>query len=158
ETATAQERADALEDVYMPISEQGGALLYSLVRAIRPTTIVEFGTSFGISTVYLAAAVADNALGRGVSTELSAKKSSAARANLVEAGLDGVVTILEGDARDSLADVAGPIGFVLLDGWKDLYLPVLKLLEPHLAPGALVVADDLNLPSLVPYLEYVRNP
>src|SRR5437868_6702103 len=98
ETATAQEHGDALEDVYGPISEQGGALLYSLVRAIRPATIVELGTSFGISTVYLAAAVADNAVGRVVSTELSARKISAARANLVEAGLDGVVTILEGDA------------------------------------------------------------
>jgi predicted O-methyltransferase YrrM len=157
-TASAQERADALEDVYMPISARGGALLYSLIRATRPDTIVEFGTSFGISTVYLAAAVADNGTGRVLSTELSAAKISAARANLAEAGLDGSVTILAGDARETLAAVAGPIGLVVLDGWKDLYLPLLRLLEPRLAPGALVVADDINLPATAHYLDYVRDP
>jgi predicted O-methyltransferase YrrM len=65
---------------------------------------------------------------------------------------------LPGDARESLADVPAPIDFVLLDGWKDLCLPVLRLLEPKLAPGTLVVADDVNLPSLQAYLDYVRDP
>src|SRR5579864_6482087 len=58
ETATAQERADASESTYMPISRQGGDLLYILVRAKRPSTLVEFGTSYGISTINLATAVA----------------------------------------------------------------------------------------------------
>src|SRR6202035_2923042 len=102
----------------------------------RPDTVVEFGTSFGISTIYLAAAVADNGSGRVVTTELAAAKIAAARANLEEAGVGGPVTILAGDARQTLADVPGPVGLVLLDGWKDLCLPVLRLLEPRLAPGA----------------------
>jgi predicted O-methyltransferase YrrM len=156
--ASAQEQADALERIYMPISASGGALLYSLIRASRPDTVVEFGTSYGISTVYLAAAVTDNRQGRVVSTELSATKISAARANLAEAGLDGVVTILPGDARETLTSVAGPIGLVVLDGWKELCLPLLQQLQARLAPGALVVADDINLPSMGPYLEYVRDP
>jgi predicted O-methyltransferase YrrM len=156
--STAQERADALADVYMPISASGGDLLYALVRSARPETVVEFGTSYGISTLYLAAAVADNGTGRVFSTELSAAKIAAARSNLAEAGLDGPVTILEGDARETLADLPGPIGLVLLDGWKDLCLPVLRLLEPRLAPGALVVADDIDLPSMADYLAYVRDP
>jgi predicted O-methyltransferase YrrM len=156
-SATAQERADALEAVYMPISARGGDLLYALVRASRPDTVIEFGTSFGISTLYLAAAVTDNAAGRVLSTELSATKIAAARANLAEAGLAGPVTILAGDAMETLEAIPGPIGLVLLDGWKDLCLPVLRLLEPRLAPGALVVADDITLPSMAGYLDYVRD-
>jgi len=157
-TATAQERADALDTVYMPISARGGDLLYALVRASRPETVVEFGTSFGISTLYLAAAVADNVTGRVLGTELSAAKITAAQANLAEAGLASLVTLLAGDARQTLAAIPGPIGLVLLDGWKDLCLPILRLLEPRLAPGALVVADDITLPSMAGYLGYVRDP
>jgi predicted O-methyltransferase YrrM len=158
ETATAQERAAALQSAYLPISVQCGDLLYLLVRAKRPNTVIEFGTSFGISTIYLAAAVADNRTGHVVTTELSATKGLAARANLEEAGLSDRVTILLGDARTTLHDIPGPIAFVLLDGWKELCLPVLQSLEPRLATGALVVADDIGLPSLSGYLEYVRQP
>jgi predicted O-methyltransferase YrrM len=129
ESATAQERADALQSAYLPISKQAGELLYILVRAMRPATIIEFGTSFGISTLHLAAAVADNGVGRVVSTELSSAKVTAARANLVESGLSDHVAILPGDAMTTLRDVLGPIDLVLLDGWKDLCLPVLQSLE-----------------------------
>jgi predicted O-methyltransferase YrrM len=156
--ATAQEQADALESIYMPISAPGGNLLYTLVRAARPDTVVEFGTSFGISTIYLAAAVTDNGTGRVLSTELSAAKIAAARSNLAEAGVADAVTILPGDALSTLADIPGPIGLVLLDGWKDLCLPVLRLLEDRLAPGAVVVADDSTFPSMADYLTYVRDP
>jgi predicted O-methyltransferase YrrM len=158
ESATAQERADASESTYMPISQEGGDLLYILARAKRPNTIVEFGTSYGISTTYLAAAVADNGTGHVVSTELSTAKVVAARANLAEAGLADRVTILLGDAMTTLNDIPGPIDLVLLDGWKDLCLPVLRSLESRLAIGALIVADDISLPSLSGYLEYVRHP
>src|ERR1700690_4664721 len=120
ETATAQERADACKDTDMPVSPQGGELLYILVRAKRPKTVVEFGRSYAISTIYLAAAVADNGTGHVVSTELSKDKVVAARANLVQAGLADRVTILSGDAMSTLNDIPGPIEFVLLDGWKDL--------------------------------------
>jgi predicted O-methyltransferase YrrM len=156
--ADAKGKADALEDVYMPISEAGGRLLYSLVRAIRPPVVVEFGTSYGISTLHLAAAVKDNGTGHVYGTELSATKVTAARANLAAADLSRHVTILEGDALDTLAGVPGPIGLLLVDGWKELSLPVLRLLEPRLAPGALVVADDIVMPSMRPYLDHVRDP
>jgi predicted O-methyltransferase YrrM len=158
ETATAQGRADASESTYMPISPQGGDLLYILVRAKRPSIIVEFGTSYGISTIYLATAVADNGTGHVVSTELNAVKVAAARTNLAEAGVADRVTILPGDAMTTLNDVPGPIDLVLLDGWKDLCLPLLRSLESRLASGALIVADDINLPSMGAYLEYVRDP
>jgi len=155
---TARERADALQDIYMPVSPDAGRLLYALVRACRPETVVEFGTSFGISTIHLAAAVADNGSGRVITTELSDRKATAARENLEQVGLAGVVTIQQGDALETLAGVTGPVGLVLLDGWKDLYLPVLRLLQPSLTPGALVVADDTSYESAANYLAYVRDP
>jgi predicted O-methyltransferase YrrM len=156
--ATAAEQSDAYQDYYIPISAEAGKLLYALVRAIRPGTVVEFGTSYGISTLYLAAAVADNGTGRVVTTELSEKKAAAAHASLAEAGVGDVVTILVGDALETLADVPGPVELALLDGWKNLCLPVLRLLEPKLAPGALVAADDITHASMAEYLHYVRDP
>lgn len=155
---TAAQRSAATRDIYMPVSPEGGQLLYALVRAARPGTVVEFGTSFGISTVFLAAGVTDNGSGRVVTTELSSHKVTAARANLAEAGVGDVVTVLEGDALQTLAGLSGPVGLVLLDGWKDLYLPVAHLLEPKLVPGAVVVADDSSFESVAGYLRYVRDP
>jgi predicted O-methyltransferase YrrM len=155
---TLQEHADAAAQIYMPISPEGGRLLYSLVRAVQPATVVEFGTSFGVSTLYLAAAVRDNGSGRVITTEMSKEKIDTALGTFAEAGLDDVITLLEGDARETLAGVDGSADFVLLDGWKELCLSVLHLLEPRIAPGTLIVADDVNLGALQRYLEYVRSP
>ncbi len=155
-----REQAAAYEEIYIPVSPEAGRLLYSLIRAARPATVAEFGTSFGISTIHLAAAVCDNGAGRVISTELNAAKVARATANIAEAGLADWVTILEGDARQTLASIDTPVEFVLLDGWKNLYLPVLHLLEPRLTPGALVIADDtISLAAeMGDYLGYVRDP
>jgi len=157
---SAREQAEAYEQLYIPVSPEGGKLLYALVRASRPSTVVEFGTSFGISTIYLAAAVRDNGTGRVVSTELNGAKVAQARVNVAEAGLAEQVTILEGDALDTLTGFTIPVEFVLLDGWKNLYYPVLRLLEPQLTPGALVLADDSvsMAAQMADYLAYVRDP
>src|SRR5262249_15116081 len=143
---------------YIPISPQAGSLLYVLARAIRPRTVVEFGTSFGISTLFLAAAVTDNGTGHVITTELSEEKAAAARGHLDAAGAGEGVTILVGDALETLDGVPEPVELVLLDGWKDLCLPVLRLLEPKLAPGALVAADDITHATMGDYLDYIRNP
>lgn len=156
--ASAQERADALSDIYMPVTPEAGRLLYSLVRATRPQTVVEFGMSLGLSGIHLASAVKDNGSGRVVTTELSTAKIATATQNFAEAGLADVITVLEGDALTTLASLDGPVGFVLLDGWKEFYLPVIKLLEPHLTPGTLVVADNTNMADTQPYLDHVRDP
>jgi predicted O-methyltransferase YrrM len=154
----AQGRADALGEFYLPVTPEAGRLLYMLVRASRPETVVEFGMSLGISAIHLASAVRDNGAGRVVTTELSAHKVAVASANFADAGLDDVITVLHGDAMQTLASIEGPVQFVLLDGWKDLYTQVLQLLEPRLAPGALIVADNTSMPGLAPYLDYVRDP
>ena len=91
-------------------------------------------------------------------TELSARKAGAARSNLAQAGVGEAVTILTGDARETLRDLPGPVGLALLDGWKELCLPVLRLLEPKLTPGALVAADDITNAGMTDYLAYVRDP
>lgn len=155
---SAQERADAMSEFYIPVTPESGRLLYALVRATRPATVVEFGMSFGISAVHLAAAVRDNGTGRVVTTELSASKIAAAKQTFAETGLDDVITILEGDALTTLDKLDGSVDFVLLDGWKDLYLPVIELLEPRLSTGALIVADNASAADTQPYLDRVRDP
>ena len=102
ESATAQERADAFSDYYLPVTQDAGRLLYALVRAARPATIVEFGMSLGISAIHLASAVRDNGSGRVVTTELSAAKVAAAKKTFTETGLDDLITVLEGDALTTL--------------------------------------------------------
>jgi predicted O-methyltransferase YrrM len=158
ESASAQERADALSDIYMPVTREAGRLIYSLVRASRPQTIVEFGMSLGLSAIHLAAAVRDNGAGRVYTTELSAAKIERAKRNFVDTGVDDLIAVLAGDALETLSAVDGPIGFVLLDGWKELYVPVLELIEPRLSPGALVLADNTSMQGTQPYLDYVRDP
>jgi predicted O-methyltransferase YrrM len=155
---TTAERTEAMSEFYIPVTPEAGRLLYALVRATRPATVVEFGMSFGISAIHLAAAVRDNGSGRVVTTELSASKIAAAKQTFAETGLDEVITILEGDALTTLAGLDEPVGFVLLDGWKDLYLPVIKLLEPRLPTGALIIADNTNSDDTQPYLDRVRDP
>ncbi|MGX9228482.1 O-methyltransferase [Streptomyces albus] len=148
---TAQQLADAAQDIYMPVSAEGGRLLYNLVRATRPSHVVEFGTSYGISALHLAAAVRDNGVGHVITTEMSRSKAAAARRTFAATGLDDVITLLEGDALRTLAELDTRIGFLFLDGWKDLCLPVLRLLEPHLAPGTLVWSPTTsNCPAWPP--------
>src|ERR1700754_660389 len=112
---TVQERADAMSEFYIPVTPESGRLLYSLVRATRPATVVEFGMSFGISALHLASAVRDNGTGRVVTTEISDTKITAAKKTFAATGLDDLIIVLEGDALSTLADLAGPVDFVLLD-------------------------------------------
>jgi predicted O-methyltransferase YrrM len=154
---TVQERADTMSEFYIPVTPESGQLLYSLVRATKPATVVEFGMSFGISALHLASAVRDNGAGRVVTTEISTSKIAAAKQTFADTGLDDLITVLDGDALATLADLDGPVDFVLLDGWKELYLPVIKLLEPRLSPGALVVADNTESADARPYLDYVHS-
>jgi len=157
---TDDEMAHVLDHAFMPVPPDVGRLLYSLVRTTRTGTVVEFGTSLGISTVYLASAIRDRGEGTVITTELHSGKAQKARENLRSAGLLDYVDLRQGDALETLRDVADGVTLLFLDGWKKLYLPVLKLLEPALEPGAMVVADDLDLFPEVhkPYLAYVRNP
>lgn len=156
----APELAPLFDQAYLPVPPEVGRLLYVLTRANRPKHIVEVGTSFGVSAIHFACALKDNGEGRLVSAELSQTKAAAAGRNLASLGLEGLVDIRCGDAFETLERPADPIDLLFLDGWKDGYLPLLKMLEPSLHSGTLVVADDIKLfpERLASYLEYVRNP
>jgi len=91
-----------------------------------------------------------------ITTEMSSH--TAARATFAEAGVSDLITILEGDARTTLKTISEPVQFVLLDGWPDLDLTVVKILEPVLAPGALIVGDNVNLDPNHAYLNYAHAP
>lgn len=146
-----------MRDVYIPVSPEQGRLLYVLARGVGACRLVEFGSSFGLSTIYLACAARDSG-GYLTSSEIEPGKVAAARRNLADAGLAGVAEIREGDALETLADLDPPVGLLFLDGWKDLYEPVLDLLEPKLRPGSLVVADNVDFPDLRRYVTRMQEP
>jgi predicted O-methyltransferase YrrM len=145
-------------DNFLNVSADFGRFLYMCARARKAKRIVEFGTSFGISTIHLACALRDcGGVGHLIGSELELKKAKRARENLTAAGLADLVEIRVGDALETLKDgIDGDVDLVLLDGAFSLYLPVLKLLEPHLRDGAFVIGD--NALERSGYLDYVRNP
>jgi len=144
-------------DNFLNVTPEYGRFLYQCARTRRAARIVEFGTSMGISTIYLAAALRDMGGGHLIGTELEPSKAARARANLEVAGLADLVDIRVGDARETLVDVGGEVDLVLLDGAFSLYLPVLKLLEPHLKTGTPILAENA-FDHGNEYLAYVRDP
>ena len=145
-----------LKDFPLAVSRATGALLYMLARSSGARAIVEFGTSFGISTLHLAAALRDNGGGRLITSEFEPSKVARARKNLTDGGLIDLVEIRVGDALKTLSvDLPETIDLLLLDGAKPLYPDVLGLVESRLRPGALIVAD--NADSCPEYLERVRS-
>ena len=147
-----------LKDAYIPVDPDQGKFLYVTARVLNAKRIVEFGTSFGISTIYLAAAARANG-GNVIGTELVPEKVNAARANVAQAGLAQFVNIREGDAMKTLSTIDEPIDLLLLDGWKDIYLPMVKMLTPKLRAGAAVIADNVFTfkTALRPYVEHMQN-
>lgn len=140
---------------FLAVSPAYGRFLYAIARARRATRIVEFGTSMGISTIYLAAALRDNGGGRLIGSEIEPTKVARARAHLDAAGLADLVEIREGDALDTLQDVGSTVDVLSIDGAFSLYLPVLKLIEPRLAPGAVILGENAFAQD---YLDYIRAP
>lgn len=146
-----------LKDFPLAVSRETGTLLYMLARNCTARTIVEFGTSFGLSTLHLAAALRDNGGGRLITCEFEPSKVLRARQNLAAGGLIDLVEIRQGDALQTLAiDLPESIDLVLLDGAKALYPEILGLLQSRLRPGALIIAD--NAEHSPEYLARVRNP
>jgi len=148
-----------LKDYALPVSREAGRLLYLLVRAANAKSIVEFGTSFGLSTLHLAAALRDNGGGRLITTEFEPSKVATARANLTAGGLSDLVEFREGDALETLAsDLPETIDLLLLDGAKALYGDVLKLVEDRLRPGAVIVADNADYcPDYLAHVSAIEN-
>lgn len=145
-----------MKDAYIAVSRGQGRLLYALARSAVAKNIVEFGTSFGISALYLGAAARDNG-GQVVTTEIEPNKIETATRNIREAGLDDVVRLLPGDVMNTLADHPGPIDLLFLDGWNDLYLPLMNMLGPRLRPGAVLLVDNASFPGVKAFLASVHT-
>jgi predicted O-methyltransferase YrrM len=148
------------DEDYLATSPAGGMHCYLLARAVGAKCIIEFGTSFGVSTIWLALAVRDNGGGLVIGTEMIPAKADKARSNIAEAGLADYVDIRVGNAVETLRDVEAPVDFLLSDGFPQYALPVLQLVAPKMRRGAIV----LNHNALAmkgdhaDYLEFVRDP
>lgn len=148
-----------LSKAFIPVSPEFGRFMYLTAVSRGARNLVEFGSSYGISSIYLAAAARESG-GFFTGTEKDTAKAQVALENLQEAGLSRWSDIREGDALESLDPLEGPVDFLFLDGWKDLYIPILKLMEPKLAPGAVVFADNIRSfrKTLKPFVDYISAP
>lgn len=131
-----------------------------LCRALGARRVVDVGSSHGVSTLYLAAAVRANGGGVVIGTEHEAEKAKAARANFAAADLADLIDLREGDLRQTLRELEGPIDFVLVDIWVEMARPALELIAPHLRPGAIVCADNViaAAPAYGAYFDYLNDP
>lgn len=153
----AYDRFAARKQIYMPVDREFGNLMYAMAKSMKAKNIVEFGTSFGISTIFLAAAVKDNGGGVVITTEFIPEKAETAKKNLTEANLSDVLEFRVGDALKTLATEVPSIDMVFLDGEKSMYLDILKLIEPKLRPGCIIAADNTDTEGVKNFLEYVRE-
>ena len=134
------------DQMLLSVGPSAGQFLNSLVRDGQAKRILELGTSYGYSTVWLAEA-AKAVGGKVISLDVADYKQAHAAEALERAGLGGVVEFRNGDALEILKTLDGPFDLVLLDIWKDLYRPCLELFYPKLAPGAVIVADNMLRPA-----------
>lgn len=131
-----------LADKLVALEPVKAEFCHLLCRALRATRIVEVGTSLGVSTLYLADAVRANGGGEVIATEYEPAKAARARTHFAEAGLSEFIDLREGDLRETLKTIAGPVDFVLMDIWTEMARPAMELIAPHLRPGAVVVCDN----------------
>jgi predicted O-methyltransferase YrrM len=137
-----------IDDLLLSVGREAGILIYLLATGAQSKRILELGSSYGYSTVWLAAAARQTG-GKVLSCELRDFKIEHARGALTRAGLSSRAEFHMGDALETLKTLPGPFDFVLLDLWKDMYVPAFDLLHPKLAPNAIVIADNMLLPEIV---------
>ena len=154
-----------LSDKLYALDRDKAEFCYQLCRAIDARRIVEIGTSYGVSTLYLAAAVRDNIRAGGgdgvvIGTEHEPEKARAARAYFEEAGLTRFIDLREGDLRETLQQIDGPVDFVLVDIWIPMARPALELVAPRLRPGAIVVCDNTEKDRVAyaDYFAFINDP
>lgn len=158
-----------LSEQLVALDREKAEFCYQMCRALRAKRVVEAGTSFGVSTLFLAAAVRDNTRGNSsggggegvvIGTEYEPEKAKAARANFAEAGLSEFIELREGDLRKTLVDVGAPVDFMLIDIWTPMARPALELVAPCLRDGAVVIADNTaQFPEAYrDYFEFINDP
>lgn len=149
-----------MADKMVALEPEKSRFCYLTCRALRARKVVEIGTSFGVSTLYLAAAVKANGGGVVTGTEHEAAKAASARATWARTALADQIELLEGDLRETLRNLTGPVDFVLMDIWTEMARPAIELVAPHMRPGAVVMADNIisSGRGYGPYLDFIHNP
>jgi predicted O-methyltransferase YrrM len=149
-----------LRDKMVALEREKAEYCYLLCRALRARRVVEAGTSFGVSTLYLAAAVRDNGGGTVIATEHESSKAEVARQNFAAAGLADCIDLREGDLARTLEDLESPTDFLLLDIWTDAVMPAVRHVAPLMRPGAIIVADNTTQArgGYADFFEYVADP
>ena len=137
---------DDIDERLLAVGPETGRLINILARSLRAPTILEIGTSYGYSGIWLAEAARASG-GKVITLELQDYKSAHAREKAREAGLEAHIDFRVGDALQLIEGLDEKIDFVLLDLWKDLYVPALHAFYPRLNPGAIVVADNMIRPG-----------
>lgn len=144
------------KDVYLSISEEQGEDLKQLIKKNQLRNIVEFGTSFGISTLFLAQGILETG-GKVITTELIESKAQRAIENFKKAGLDELIEVRVGNALETLKGHSEPIDLLLLDGWKDLYLPIFQMLEPNFHSKTFIYVDNADMTDTQKFLRTVSQ-
>jgi len=134
-----------VNDFLIPVGEEVGRLMHSLVVGLNARIIVELGTSYGYSTLFLADAARATG-GKVYSYDVAAEKQGYATEQLKRADLADFVEFRLGDAVTLLASQPGPVDFVLIDLWKDLYIPCLEQVAPLLGDSGTILADNMTFP------------
>jgi predicted O-methyltransferase YrrM len=154
-----------LADKMVSLEPLKAEFCYLTCRALRAERVVEVGTSFGVSTLYLAAAVRDNerdsgARGLVIATEYEARKAAAARRHFEAAKLAHLIDLREGDLRETLKIIEGPVDFVLMDIWTEMVRPAIELVAPHLRSGSVIVCDNTAqfADAYADYFAFLRDP
>ena len=149
-----------LRDKLVALDRNKAEFCYQVCRALQARRVVEAGTSFGVSTIFLAAAVRDNGGGVVIGTEHEPEKAAIARRHFDEADLSAFIDLREGDLRQTLVDVEGPIDFMLIDIWTPMARPALSLIAPRLRQGAVVICDNTVQfrDAYGEYFEFVDDP
>ena len=142
------------KDAYLSISKAQGEDLVELITSNNLKNIVEFGTSFGISTLFLAQAVKETN-GKIITTELLKSKAQKAKENFKKAGVNNLIEVRIGDAMETLKNHEEPIDLLFLDGWKDLYLPLFQMLEPNFHANTIIYVDNANMSDSQVFLKTI---
>ena len=130
----------------LEVGPEGAQVLSLIARAMRRPRILEIGTSYGYSTLWLAEAAKATG-GKVITLDVADYKQAYAAEALERAGLREVVELRTGDALQIIPALDDGVDLVFVDHWKDLYVPALDLFYPKLAPGAVIVADNMLRPA-----------
>ena len=128
------------------VGPETGRLLNIIAKSLTAPNILELGTSFGYSGIWLAEAARATG-GRLITMELHDYKSAYARDRATKAGLADHIDFKIGDAVQMISELTAGVDFVLVDLWKDLYVPCLEAFYPKLNPGAIIIADNMIRPG-----------